>query len=59
MRVCTVKLKVLRNFRQESLGLSSINILTIPFWSLEMFKLWEEVSQNIIPYVITEWKYAW
>jgi hypothetical protein len=46
--------KTLKNVLQESLGLASIR-----FWSLKMFKLWEEVPQNIMPYDITEWKYAW
>jgi hypothetical protein len=51
--------KILKNSLQESLGLASNNILIIPFRSLKIFKLWEEAPQNISPYVIIEWKYAW
>jgi hypothetical protein len=46
--------KILKNSLQESLGIASINILTIRFWSLKIFELWVEVPQKINPYVITE-----
>jgi hypothetical protein len=36
------------------MGLASVNILTIRFWSLKIFELWEEVPQKIKRYVITE-----
>jgi hypothetical protein len=41
--------KILKNSLQESLGLASINILTIGFWSLKIFELWEEVPKKINP----------
>jgi hypothetical protein len=46
--------KILKKSLQESLGLASINFVTIHFWSLKIFDLWEDVPPKINPYVITD-----